>query len=313
MPYKPYWLQRLPEIIAKLRTLSVPTIDRPTFESIFQLRRRRAIELMHVLGSCRGRRGFVLDRCALLEKLDSLDTVIQYRWEQQIRLPRVIGQLTQAGVNTVAEANAVRGPNGIHLGSGRLLLEFADEDELIKKLLIVLRAASDGRQNQITSQGDWVPRERQSGRFEQAIQALRQRRFDEAGALFAQACAGPDERIRASAETYLRICKRHTEKIPEPNLLEDHYTYGVALLNDRRLPEARKQLEFALQINPDTDHVYYALAACLALSRDMAGVYSNLSRAIELQPRNQTAARSDPDFQEALKDPMVWKLLYDKA
>src|ERR1017187_6739757 len=89
MPYKPYWLQRLPEIVERLKTLSPATIDRPTFESIFRLRRRRAIELMHVLGSQRGRRGFVLDRCALLEKLESLDTVTQYRWEQQARSPRV--------------------------------------------------------------------------------------------------------------------------------------------------------------------------------------------------------------------------------
>ena len=73
MPYKPYWLQRLPEIIERLRTLSVATIDRPTFESIFQLRRRREIELMHTFGSRRSRRGFVLDRCALVGKLEALE------------------------------------------------------------------------------------------------------------------------------------------------------------------------------------------------------------------------------------------------
>ena len=303
MPYKPYWLQRLPEIVDRLKTLSVATIDRRTFESIFRLRRRRAIELMHVLGSYRGRRGFVLDRCALLQKLDSLDTVTRYRWEQQVRLPWVIGLLGQG------EVNAVKEPNEIHLGPGRLLLEFADEGELIEKLLIVLRAASDGRQAPVISRGAWAPRELQFGRFEQAIQALRKQQFYEAGTLFAQACAGPDERIRASAETYLRMCKRRTEKVPEPSSFEDHYTYGVALLNDRRLPEARKQFESALQLNPCADYVYYALAACLALCGDMSGFYSNLRCAIELQPRNRIAARSDPDLREALQDPAVRQLL----
>ena len=107
----------------------------------------------------------------------------------------------------------------------------------------------------------------------------------------------------------MRICRRRTEKVSEPNSFEDHYTYGVALLNDRRLPEARKQFESARQMNPGADYVYYALADCLALSRDMAGAYSNLRRAIELQPRNRIAARSDPDFQEALQDPAVRQLL----
>ena len=37
MPYKPYWLQRLPEIIAALRGLPDRLIDRPTFETIFGL------------------------------------------------------------------------------------------------------------------------------------------------------------------------------------------------------------------------------------------------------------------------------------
>ena len=35
MPYKPYWLQRLPEIIAALKGLPDGVIDRPTFETIF--------------------------------------------------------------------------------------------------------------------------------------------------------------------------------------------------------------------------------------------------------------------------------------
>ena len=54
MPYKPYWLQRLPDIIAALDGLADDVVDRPTFQAIFQLRRRRAIELMHNLGSRRG-------------------------------------------------------------------------------------------------------------------------------------------------------------------------------------------------------------------------------------------------------------------
>lgn len=303
VPYKPYWLQRLPEIVEKLRTVSVPIIDRPTFESIFQLRRRRAIELMHVLGSHRGRRGFVLDRCALVEKLESLDTVTQYRWEYQARVSQVIGELNRP------EATTVNGSNGIHLNPRRVVLEFGNENELVEKLLALLRAVSDREDTQIMLREERAQRKSQYGRFEQAIQAFWKRSFHEAEALFAQACAGPDGGIRASAETYLRVCRRRTEKVFEPNSFEDHYNYGVALLNDRRLPEARKQLESAIHLNPCADYVYYALAACSALSRDMAAAYSNLKRAIELQPHNRIAARCDPDFRNALGDRFVRQLL----
>ena len=303
MPYKPYWLQRLPEIIERVRALSVATIDRPAFESIFRLRRRRAIELMHVLGSHRGRRGFVLDRCLLVEKLESLETVTQYGWERQAHFPRLIERFGQA------QADAVKGSNEPNRSPGRLVIEFADQSQLIEKLLVELRAACSGQQDQAILRAERAPRELQYDRFERAIQAFWKQSFQEAEALFAEVCAGPDDRIRTSAETYLRMCKRRTEKGSEPNSFEGHYIYGVAFLNDHRLPEARKHLESALQMNPGADYVYYALAACLVLCGDMAGVYSNLRRAIELQPRNQTAARSDPDFQKALSDPRVRQLL----
>ncbi len=302
MPYKPYWLQRLPEIIEQLKELPVDTIDRPTFQAIFGLRRRRAIELMHSLGSHRGGRGFVLDRAALVKRLKSFDMVTQYHWEEQVRLECVVMHRNGTGATTA------KGSNGNHLGPRRVLLEFWDEAELTKKLLALLRAACDGHGTRDGLPGE-PHAEVQYSRFDLAIQALRKGRFYEAQALFAQACAGPNEKIRTSAETYLRICRNRTEKPFDPTSFEDHYTYGVALLNERRLPEARTQLESAIEISPSTDYLYYALAACCALSGDMAGAYSNLRRAIQLQPRNRIAVWSDPDFQEALKDCSIRRLL----
>ena len=138
MPYKPYWLQRLPEIIAALKGLPDGLIDRPTFETIFRLRRRRAIELMHSLGSCRGRRGYVLDRAMLLQRLESLNVLTQYRWEEQVRAERVIEQLNGT------KAKPSNGSNGTHDQTRRIILEFADRGELTQKLLNLLRAACEG-------------------------------------------------------------------------------------------------------------------------------------------------------------------------
>ncbi|MGH9666203.1 MAG: TPR end-of-group domain-containing protein [Bryobacteraceae bacterium] len=303
MPSRPNWLQRLPEIIQRVELLSAETIDRKTFESIFQVRRRRAIELMHVLGSYAGRRGFVLDRSALLERLGSFETTVQYRWEQQTRSP---------GAAEPAEpelAHAVSAPNDLRNGGRRVVIDSLDDDELMERLLASVRAVVDGRREPIAPQDPRVRPKPQYDRFDQAVHAFRRHGFTEARSLFAQACAGPDKRIRASAEEYIRICNRCLEETPEPRSFEEHYTYGVALLNLRELPEARKHFESARNMNPRADYVYYALAACSALSREISGIYSNLNRAIELEPRNRMAARHDPDFEAVLEDPMVARLL----
>jgi tetratricopeptide (TPR) repeat protein len=301
MPYKPYWLQRLPEILVTLKDLPDKVIDRPTFETIFRLRRRRAIELMHSLGSCRGRRGYVLDRCMLLQRLESMNVFAQYRWEEQVRAERVIQQLNGS------KAKAPNGSNGSHDHTMRIVLEFADKGELTQKLLNLLQAACDGSGH--SADVITTKQKVQYGHFEQAIKAFWRQSFREAEGSFAKASVGPDRRISTSAETYLRTCRRRMQMPCTPESFDERYTYGVTLLNDGRLSEARKQFESALRINPGVDYVYYALAACFALCGDMANLHANLSRAIDLQPRNRVAARSDPDFQAALNDLAVRELL----
>ena len=101
--------------------------------------------------------------------------------------------------------------------------------------------------------------------FEQAIRAFWRQGFREAEGLFAKASVGPHRGISTSAESYLRACRRRLELRFTPESLDDRYTYGVTLLNDGRLSEAREEFETALRMNPRVDYVYYALAACFAL------------------------------------------------
>lgn len=292
MPLRPSWLQRLPEIIREVRCLTVDTIDRPSFEQIFQLRRRRSIELMHLLGSKRSRRGFVLDRGALLQKLESFGFVAQYRWEQHTKSPWVMER---------AVAGRPDARNGNHQGPRRLVIEFLGEDELTEKLLSALRTVCLNKiqQNGVSELQISCP---QYDRFRQAVGAFRNGNLQRARELFAQACAGPQERIRSAAEEYLRICNRRLEPATEPQSSEEHYNCGVALLNARHLAEARKHFESALRLDPNADYVHYALAACFALSGDTEQAYLSLRRAIELQPRNRLAARHDRDFECVLRD-----------
>lgn len=50
MPAKPRWWLRIPEILPAIENLDAPWLDRAAIEQVFGLRRRRAIELLHVFG-----------------------------------------------------------------------------------------------------------------------------------------------------------------------------------------------------------------------------------------------------------------------
>ena len=53
-----------------------------------------------------------------------------------------------------------------------------------------------------------------------------------------------------------------------------------------------------------------ALAAAQALSGDLATAHNNLSRAIELEPRNRSLARQDADFAPLANQAPFHSLLY---
>ncbi|MBI1791796.1 MAG: tetratricopeptide repeat protein [Acidobacteria bacterium] len=147
--------------------------------------------------------------------------------------------------------------------------------------------------------------------FERAIQLFRKQQFAQAREWFLKAQEGPAKEIKANAELHVRMCDRRLQSAPPaPRSLEEHYTYGVALLNSRQADQARRYLEAALRLDPRAEHVHYALGVCLALSGDLQGAYDSLKRAIELQPRNRVAARHDPDLEEFAQRPPLQRLLY---
>jgi Flp pilus assembly protein TadD len=91
---------------------------------------------------------------------------------------------------------------------------------------------------------------------------------------------------------------------------EDYYNYGVALLNTRKVEEARGHLEKAVVLAPDADHIHYALALAQALSGDLANAHEHLKRAIDLEPRNRILARQDADFAPILNLPAFDSLIH---
>lgn len=151
----------------------------------------------------------------------------------------------------------------------------------------------------------------QSELFEKGIALFRQGRFAEARGFFEKAAEGPIIEMASAARSHARMCEVRVDRAaPAVTTAEDHYNWGVALLNQRRLREAEAHLEEALRLAPEGDHIHYALALSRGLNGDLQRASQNLRRAIELQPRNRGQARNDPDFAGLLHQQPIAALLF---
>ena len=156
-----------------------------------------------------------------------------------------------------------------------------------------------------------TPGPRQLAAFEAGMKLFHARQFKEARELFEQAINGPERDVAQRARLHTAMCERRMgTPAVELGSAEDYYNYGIALLNSRKMAEARTHLEKALEIAPGSDHIHYALALAQALSGDMAGAHDNLRRAIELEPRNRLIARQDADFAAIVNQPPFQSLIY---
>ena len=153
--------------------------------------------------------------------------------------------------------------------------------------------------------------QKQLGSFEAGMKLFHARKFKEARDLFQQAAQGPERGVAHRAQLHGTMCDRRLQQgTLNLRTSEDHYNYGIALLNARNLAEARSHLERALEMSPNADHVFYALAAAQALAGDPNGAHDHLKRAIELEPKNRIMARQDGDFSSLAGQAPFQALLY---
>jgi tetratricopeptide (TPR) repeat protein len=142
----------------------------------------------------------------------------------------------------------------------------------------------------------------QPSMFEKAMEHFHARNFAEALQLFEAAACGPSPGIAHAARLHLRMCEQRLGQPANlPISADDHYNLAVALINRRELPEARVHLEVALKMTPQGDHLHYAMSLLSGLEGDYAASARSLGHAIELEARNRSAARNDPDFREILR------------
>ncbi|MCX6597976.1 MAG: tetratricopeptide repeat protein [Acidobacteria bacterium] len=153
------------------------------------------------------------------------------------------------------------------------------------------------------------PASQQAKQFDHAIALFQSGQFKAARAIFEQVAEGPTRDLTFSAKMHVRMCdKRMEQAMPSLETADDHYNYGVALTNQRRLPEALQQLRQALAMK-EASYFHYALGYCLALSGDAPAAIQHTKRAIEMDAANRTALRNDSEFVAALGSANVQAIL----
>ena len=145
MPAQAAWISRMSEIVQQLSSLHSPVVDRASCERIFRVRRRRAIDLMQHFGAYRCGNTVILDRIALIRKLQELKgspDVIRELGRKQ----RIAEELESANRCWPARRVRIPVPEGVRdfqfedmhsditLVPGRLVVRFTSAEELFTRL-----------------------------------------------------------------------------------------------------------------------------------------------------------------------------------
>lgn len=147
--------------------------------------------------------------------------------------------------------------------------------------------------------------------YQAAVQLVQQGKYERAIAAFEKLLTTAPPEIVERCRMYIQTCRRQLEKaglaFPTP---EERYDYAVSRLNDGYFDEATEQLRGILGDYPQADYAYYGLALIDSITGRVQGCLDNLSKAIELNPKNRLQARADNDFQNMVDDPRFTELLY---
>jgi tetratricopeptide (TPR) repeat protein len=147
--------------------------------------------------------------------------------------------------------------------------------------------------------------------YQAALQLLQQGKYDKALAAFEKLLPTAPAELVERCKMYISTCRRQLEKHSLTFLTpEEHYDYAVSQLNTGYYEEAREQFADILVAHPQADYAFYGLALLDAMTGRVPDCIRNLSKAIELNPKNRLQARVDNDFQSMADDPRFTELLY---
>lgn len=175
------------------------------------------------------------------------------------------------------------------------------------------RSAASGRKKNSPSSksGNALSSSPAFQQYQSAVQLVQQGKYDKALVAFEKLVPAAPAEIVERARMYISTCQRQLERT---NLAfqtpEERYDYAISQLNQGYFEEAREQLNEVVADDPHADYAFYGLAVLDSITGHPQDCLDNLSRAIELNPKNRLQARSDNDFQSMVDDPRFTELLY---
>ncbi len=153
MPPQPQWLLRVPRILEEIRELDVPVLDRASLEKLFGVKRWQAIQLLDRFGGYQTGKTFLVDRQALIQQLEAIQSGEPFSYEQR-RRQQVVTELEKtlklrqaAAVKISVRPDAsyqMEGlPEAVHLRPGQLTVEFERAEDLLSKLFELAQTAAN--------------------------------------------------------------------------------------------------------------------------------------------------------------------------
>jgi hypothetical protein len=150
MPDKPSYLHRVSEILAEARTSKpIPFFRRCDIEALFGLKRRQAINLMHLIGAVRVSNEIAIPQQDLVAWLEGM-AVNPARMREIRRREHVIGRIVELKAETAARAIKIVLPDppsqpsdfppGVSLEPGLLTISFGTPQQLLERLFQLARA-----------------------------------------------------------------------------------------------------------------------------------------------------------------------------
>jgi hypothetical protein len=154
MPAQPAWFHRLESILTDLRELPSPYIDRNAIEKLFQVRERRARQLMAGLPSLQVGNAVAVDRLALISRLEQTSESTRFQWEiarrtrvgsvlDQVRKHSAAARVKLTPAVAVTERVLPALSPQIDLTPGHLHIHFSDAQDLASKLFELSQVMAD--------------------------------------------------------------------------------------------------------------------------------------------------------------------------
>ena len=146
--------------------------------------------------------------------------------------------------------------------------------------------------------------------FDLAVRLFRKQSFGKARQVFAKLVSSTYPEVADRAKLHLRLCdQRKNHSAAAPKSAQENYVLGVAELNARQLASALDRLNKADRLEPNREHIHYALAAAHALQGNADAALQHLKVAVSLRPQNGFQARGDEDFRSLASDPRFQRLV----